>query len=133
MAPRAFLVDAKGIIRYKRIGAITPEIIAFRVEASPGRDAKGNVNEPRPMFANLFVSRVGDRPAGAALLARAVDVLPFKDHAEGSVSEPDQTIALPGLPERALGRLERGSGQDLRRKSSSRCARARAMRRSSTT
>jgi cytochrome c biogenesis protein CcmG, thiol:disulfide interchange protein DsbE len=39
-APESFLVDAKGIIRYKRIGAITPEIIAFelkpRLEAMKG-------------------------------------------------------------------------------------------------
>jgi cytochrome c biogenesis protein CcmG, thiol:disulfide interchange protein DsbE len=31
-APESFLVDAKGIIRYKRIGAITPEIIAFEIK-----------------------------------------------------------------------------------------------------
>ncbi len=31
-APESFLVDAKGIIRYKRIGAITPEIIAFELK-----------------------------------------------------------------------------------------------------
>ncbi|MEP6882556.1 MAG: DsbE family thiol:disulfide interchange protein, partial [Dokdonella sp.] len=30
--PESFLVDAKGIIRYKRIGAITPEIIAFELK-----------------------------------------------------------------------------------------------------
>ncbi len=31
-APESFLVDGKGIIRYKRIGAITPEIIAFELK-----------------------------------------------------------------------------------------------------
>lgn len=31
-APESFLVDAKGIIRYKRIGAITPEIVAFELK-----------------------------------------------------------------------------------------------------
>ena len=36
-APESFLVDAKGIIRYKRIGAITPEILAF--EIGPRLDA----------------------------------------------------------------------------------------------
>ena len=31
-APESFLVDADGIIRYKRIGAITPEILAFEIK-----------------------------------------------------------------------------------------------------
>ncbi|HQX66277.1 MAG TPA: DsbE family thiol:disulfide interchange protein [Dokdonella sp.] len=31
-APESFLVDGKGIIRYKRIGAITPEILAFELK-----------------------------------------------------------------------------------------------------
>lgn len=31
-APESFLVDAKGIIRYKRIGAITPEVVAFELK-----------------------------------------------------------------------------------------------------
>jgi cytochrome c biogenesis protein CcmG/thiol:disulfide interchange protein DsbE len=31
-APESFLVDAQGIIRYKRIGAITPEILAFEIK-----------------------------------------------------------------------------------------------------
>lgn len=31
-APESFLVDAEGIIRYKRIGAITPEILAFEIK-----------------------------------------------------------------------------------------------------
>ncbi|MEZ5463087.1 DsbE family thiol:disulfide interchange protein [Dokdonella sp.] len=39
-APESFLVDATGVIRYKRIGAITPEILAFeirpRLEAMKG-------------------------------------------------------------------------------------------------
>lgn len=30
-APESFLVDAKGVIRYKRIGAITPEVLAFEI------------------------------------------------------------------------------------------------------
>jgi cytochrome c biogenesis protein CcmG/thiol:disulfide interchange protein DsbE len=31
-APESFLVDANGIIRYKRIGAITPEVMAFEIK-----------------------------------------------------------------------------------------------------
>jgi len=31
-APESFLVDAKGVVRYKRIGAITPEILAFEIK-----------------------------------------------------------------------------------------------------
>ena len=31
-APESFLVDGEGIIRYKRIGAITPEIMAFEIK-----------------------------------------------------------------------------------------------------
>lgn len=31
-APESFLVDATGVIRYKRIGAITPEILAFEIK-----------------------------------------------------------------------------------------------------
>lgn len=31
-APESFLVDAEGVIRYKRIGAITPEIMAFEIK-----------------------------------------------------------------------------------------------------
>ena len=31
-APESFLVDAKGVIRYKRIGAITPEVLAFEIK-----------------------------------------------------------------------------------------------------
>ncbi|SFM95731.1 DsbE family thiol:disulfide interchange protein [Dokdonella immobilis] len=31
-APESFLVDGDGIIRYKRIGAITPEIVAFELK-----------------------------------------------------------------------------------------------------
>lgn len=31
-APESFLVDGDGIIRYKRIGAITPEVLAFEIK-----------------------------------------------------------------------------------------------------
>lgn len=36
-APETYLIDAKGIIRYKRIGPLTPEVIAQQVE--PAIDA----------------------------------------------------------------------------------------------
>jgi cytochrome c biogenesis protein CcmG/thiol:disulfide interchange protein DsbE len=38
-APETFLIDAKGVIRYKRIGALTPDVIAR--ELKPKIDALG--------------------------------------------------------------------------------------------
>jgi len=31
-APETFLIDAQGIIRYKRIGVLTPEVIATELK-----------------------------------------------------------------------------------------------------
>jgi cytochrome c biogenesis protein CcmG/thiol:disulfide interchange protein DsbE len=41
-APETFLVDAQGVIRYKRIGAITPMILATEIKPRLAAMAKGN-------------------------------------------------------------------------------------------
>lgn len=41
-APETFLVDAQGVIRYKRIGAITPMILATEIKPRLADMAKGN-------------------------------------------------------------------------------------------
>ncbi len=45
MAPESFLVDAQGVVRYKRIGMFTPELIAS--ELMPQLKALGQANKPQ--------------------------------------------------------------------------------------
>jgi cytochrome c biogenesis protein CcmG/thiol:disulfide interchange protein DsbE len=39
-APESFLIDAKGVIRYKHIGPLTPDVVDQGTEAGDRRAAK---------------------------------------------------------------------------------------------
>ena len=78
MAPESFLVDAQGVVRYKRIGMFTPELIAS--ELMPQLKALG---QPSDGEMKRFIVRSPLRLMCSPRRSRiAIDPLPFKDRAE---------------------------------------------------
>jgi hypothetical protein len=116
-APETFLVDARGIVRWKYVGPITPEV------GRAGHPADAGVGAVRAL---LLLAGVGVLAAAPAL-AQVADPTPiaFRDAAEEArFRAPVRRAALREVPEpvaRRLGRADRarpapaGAAPDARR------------------
>ena len=55
-APESFLIDAKGVIRYKHIGPFTPDVVANELKPAIAAHAEGARHEPLRAAARLRCS-----------------------------------------------------------------------------